>query len=34
MMTAGVGTAAAIASLVADAGQWTTRLSREARSVV
>ena len=33
-MTAGVGTAAAIASLVADAGQWTTRLSREARSVV
>lgn len=33
-MTAGVGAAAAIASLVADAGQWTTRLSREARSVV
>ena len=34
MMTAGVGTAAAIASLVADAGQWAARLSREARSVV
>ena len=33
-MTAGVGTAAAIASLVADAGQWTTRLSREVKSVV
>lgn len=33
-MTAGVGTAAAIASLVADVSQWTTRLSREVRSVV
>lgn len=33
-MAAGVGTATTIASLVADAGQWTTRLSREVRSVV
>ena len=33
-MTAGVGTAAAIASLVADVSQWTTRLSREVKSVV
>ena len=34
IMTAGVGTAAAIASLVADVSQWTTRLSREVKSVV